>query len=261
MCNMKNESLEISFLNLVEIMQTLRQQCPWDKKQTIHTLRTLSIEELYELVDAIDKNDWKGIQEELGDVLLHILFYSVLATEEQQFTLKDVMDTLAQKLITRHPHIYGNTIANDEETVKRNWEAIKLKEGKKSLLQGVPKSLPAMVKALRIQEKVKQVGFEWETKEQVWQKVEEETQELLQAVASTNEQHIEEELGDVLFSYVNYARFINVDPETALTKTNQKFINRFEAMELLAAEQGKDLASMSLLEMDELWNTVKKQLR
>ncbi|TAE07369.1 MAG: nucleoside triphosphate pyrophosphohydrolase [Bacteroidetes bacterium] len=255
---MKEEALSKSFLHLVEIMQTLRQQCPWDKKQTIQSLRSLSIEELYELVDTIDQNDWQGMKEELGDVLLHLLFYSVIGEEQQQFTLVDVMQTLAEKLIVRHPHIYGNVVAEDEETVKRNWEAIKMKEGKKSLLQGVPKSLPAVVKALRIQEKAKQVGFEWENKEQVWQKVEEETQELLQAVESGHKAAMEEELGDVLFSYINYARFIGVDPETALARTNQKFINRFNAMEVLAADQEQQLANLTLQEMDELWNRVKK---
>lgn len=255
---MREEALSKSFLHLVEIMQTLRQQCPWDKKQTIQSLRSLSIEELYELVDTIDQNDWQGMKEELGDLLLHILFYSVIGEEQQQFTLVDVMNTLAEKLIVRHPHIYGDVVANDEETVKRNWEAIKMKEGKKSLLQGVPKSLPAVVKALRIQEKAKQVGFEWENKEQVWQKVEEENQELLQAVESGDRPHMEEELGDVLFSYINYARFIGVDPETALARTNQKFIQRFNAMEALAGEQGQQLGNLTLQEMDTLWNRVKK---
>ena len=197
-----------SFLKLVTIMDELREQCPWDRKQTIHTLRSMTIEETYELADAIDANDWKGIKEELGDMMLHILFYSKIGTEQQQFVLQEVIDGIAAKLINRHPHIYGDVKVNDAEDVKRNWEQIKMKEGKKSVLSGVPQSLPAVVKAARIQEKAKQVGFEWDNREDVWKKVQEETGELLEAVQSEKKEAIEEEFGDLLFSLINYARFL-----------------------------------------------------
>jgi len=200
---------------LVNIMNELREKCPWDKKQTIHTLRQQTIEETFELVDAITDKDWKGIKEELGDLLLHIIFYSKIAQEQKQFSLQEVIDDICEKLIKRHPHIYGNVTVKDEEEVKKNWEQIKLSEGKKSVLGGVPKSLPAMVKAMRLQEKAKQVGFEWETKEQVWEKIEEEKIELLEAVNTGNNQHIEEEAGDLFFSVINYVRFLNVDAENA----------------------------------------------
>src|ERR1700712_1212559 len=222
-----------AFARLVNIMDELREKCPWDKKQTIHTLRQLSIEELYELADAISEEDWKGIKEELGDLMLHIVFYAKIGTEQNKFTLEEVLDGVAEKLIARHPHIYGSEAnngelvkVNDEEDVKKNWEKLKLKEGKKSVLSGVPKSLPSTVKAMRLQEKAKQVGFEWDTKEQVWEKVEEEQQELKEAIASGNRDHIEDELGDVFFSLINYARFLNLDAENALERTNKKFINR-----------------------------------
>jgi XTP/dITP diphosphohydrolase len=248
-----------NFLRLVQIMDELREKCPWDKKQTIHTLRHLTIEETYELADAITDDDWKGIKEELGDMMLHILFYAKIGAEQNQFTLDDVLTGIAEKLIVRHPHIYGDTKVNNEEDVKINWEKIKLKEGKKSVLGGVPQSLPAVVKATRIQDKVKQVGFEWDNKEDVWKKVEEEVEELKEAISFNDKSKIEEEFGDVLFSMVNYARFLQVDAEEALEKTNKKFMNRFLLMESAAAAQGKSLANMSLQEMDAIWNEIKKQ--
>ncbi|BFG69972.1 nucleoside triphosphate pyrophosphohydrolase [Sediminibacterium sp. KACHI17] len=253
------KELSDSFLKLVTIMDELREQCPWDRKQTIHTLRSMTIEETYELADAIDANDWKGIKEELGDMLLHILFYSKIGTEQQQFVLQEVIDGIAAKLINRHPHIYGDVQVKDEEDVKRNWEQIKMKEGKKSVLSGVPKSLPAVVKAARIQEKAKQVGFEWDNREDVWKKVQEETGELLEAVESEQKDAIEDEFGDLLFSLINYARFLQIDAEAALERTNKKFMYRFQEMEKMAAEKGLQLGSMSLEAMDELWNEIKKK--
>lgn len=240
-------------------MDELREQCPWDKKQTIHTLRTLTLEETYELTGAITDNDWKGIKEELGDLLLHILFYARIGKEEGQFTLKEVMDGISEKLIFRHPHIYGDVTVADEEEVKRNWEKLKIKEGKKSVLSGVPLSLPAVVKATRIQEKAKQVGFEWDNKEDVWKKVEEEISELKEAIEMESKEKIDEEFGDVLFSLVNYARFLQVDAEGVLEKTNKKFIYRFQQMETIAAARGKKLEDLLLTEMDDIWNEVKKQ--
>lgn len=240
-------------------MDELREQCPWDRKQTIHTLRSMTIEETYELADAIDANDWQGIKEELGDMMLHILFYSKIGTEQQQFVLQEVIDGIAAKLINRHPHIYGDVKVNDAEDVKRNWEQIKMKEGKKSVLSGVPQSLPAVVKAARIQEKAKQVGFEWDNREDVWKKVQEETGELLEAVQSGKNEAIEEEFGDLLFSLINYARFLQVDAEAALERTNKKFMYRFQEMEKMAAEKGLQLVNMSLEAMDELWNEIKKK--
>ncbi len=246
---------------LISIMNELREKCPWDKKQTIQTLRQLTIEETFELADAITDNDWQGLKEELGDILLHIIFYAKIATEQNHFTLQDVINGVCEKLIYRHPHIYGDTKVNDEEDVKRNWEKLKLQEGKKSVLSGVPDSLPSMVKAMRLQEKAKQVGFEWEAKEQVWEKIEEEQFELLHAVQAGKQEHIEEELGDFLFSVINYSRFVNVDAENALALTNKKFINRFNAMEQMALADGKALTNMNLEEMDTLWNTIKQQNR
>ena len=244
---------------LVKIMDELREKCPWDKKQTIHTLRQQTIEETFELADAITDKDWDGIKEELGDLLLHVIFYSKIATEKNQFTLQEVINSISEKLVKRHPHIYGDVVAESEEEVKRNWEQIKLAEGKKSVLSGVPKSLPAMVKAMRIQEKVKQVGFEWANKEQVWNKVEEEKLELLEAVANDDKEHIEEEAGDLFFSVINYVRFLKVDAENALELTNKKFIKRFNLMEERVQESGRNLIDMSLEEMDAIWNEVKKQ--
>jgi XTP/dITP diphosphohydrolase len=255
---MPNKTAE-EFLRLVQIMDDLREKCPWDKKQTIQTLRQLTIEETYELTDAITDQDWKGIKEELGDILLHIVFYAKIGAEENKFTLEEVINGVCEKLIYRHPHIYGDVKVNDEEDVKRNWEKLKLKEGKKSVLSGVPKSLPSTVKAMRLQEKAKQVGFEWDTKEQVWDKVEEEQQELKEAIASGNRDHMEDELGDVFFSLINYARFLNLDAENALERTNKKFISRFNKMEEEALNSGKPLQDMTLEEMDAIWNKVKKQ--
>ena len=247
------------FLALVEIMDTLREQCPWDKKQTIHSLRSNTIEELYELVDSIMEEDWEGIKEELGDIMLHVLFYARIGKEQGKFSLEEVMEGIAKKLIHRHPHIYGDVKVENEDDVKRNWEQLKLKEGqgKKTILSGVPNSLPAIVKALRIQEKVKHVGFEWENKEQVWEKVEEEIGELKAEIEANHQAKMEQEFGDVLFSMINYARFLNIDPETALEKTNKKFKHRFERMEQYANAHGLDLASMSLQEKEALWQQMK----
>ena len=248
-----------AFERLVNIMNDLREQCPWDKKQTIQTLRQLTIEETYELTDAITENDWKGIKEELGDILLHIVFYAKIGTEQNQFTLDEVINAVCEKLIFRHPHIYGDVKVDNEEDVKRNWEKLKLKEGKSSVLSGVPKTLPATVKAMRLQEKAKQVGFEWENKEQVWEKVEEEKAELFEAIASGNRAHMEDELGDVFFSLINFARFLQLDAENALERTNKKFIHRFTKMEQAATGMGKALQDMTLEEMDAIWNKIKKQ--
>jgi XTP/dITP diphosphohydrolase len=252
-----NQNININ--KLVEIMDELREKCPWDKKQNVHTLRQQTIEETYELADAITAKDWSGIKEELGDLLLHIVFYSKIGTEENQFSLQEVIDGVCEKLIKRHPHIYGDVKVENEEDVKKNWEQIKLAEGKKSVLSGVPKSLPAMVKAMRIQEKAKQVGFEWANKEQVWEKVEEEKRELLDAVVSGNKEHIEEESGDLFFSVINYVRFLKVDAENALELTNQKFMKRFTMMEQQVEKNGKHLNEMTLEEMDAVWNEIKKQ--
>lgn len=241
------------------IMDELRENCPWDKKQTIQTLRKQTIEETYELADAITDEDWKGIKEELGDLLLHIVFYSRIGAEQNQFTLEDVIETVCNKLVARHPHIYAFVKAEDEEQVKQNWEQIKLKEGKKSVLSGVPPSLPAIIKALCLQEKTKQVGFEWDNIGQVKEKVDEEITELYEAVDAGQPDKIEEEFGDVLFALVNYARYANVDPELALEKTNKKFIRRFQHIEAKAKEMGKDLHNMTLAEMDALWNQAKEQ--
>jgi len=247
------------FNKLIQIMDELREKCPWDKKQTIHSLRQQTIEETYELADAITDKDWSGIKEELGDLLLHIIFYAKIGFEENKFTLQEVIDGICDKLIKRHPHIYGDVKVEDEEDVKKNWEQIKLSEGKKSVLSGVPKSLPAMVKAMRIQEKAKQVGFEWANKEQVWEKVEEEKSELLEAVDAGDNAHIEEEAGDLFFSVINYVRFLKVDAENALELTNKKFIKRFSQMEEAVQQKGMNLGNMTLPEMDAVWNEIKKQ--
>jgi XTP/dITP diphosphohydrolase len=248
-----------AFLRLVTIMDELREKCPWDKKQTIQTLRQLTIEETYELADAITENNWQDIKEELGDILLHIIFYAKIGHEQQAFELKDVIDGVCEKLINRHPHIYGDVKVDNEDDVKQNWEKLKLKEGKKSVLAGVPKSLPSMVKAMRLQEKSKQVGFEWDNRQQVWEKVKEEINELESAVNAGNIDNIEDEMGDVFFSLVNYSRFIHVDAENALERTNKKFISRFNAMEAMAAAENKMLYNMTLEEMDQLWNQAKQQ--
>lgn len=262
-----------AFNRLVNIMDDLREKCPWDKKQTIQTLRQLTIEETYELADSITENDWPGIKEELGDIMLHLVFYAKIGAEQNQFTLDEVINGVCDKLIHRHPHIYSDTKVNGEEDVKKNWEKLKLKEGKTSVLSGVPKSLPSMVKAMRLQEKAKQVGFEWDTKEQVWDKVGEEMDELQQAISNLQSAkgngteagidklsgNVEDELGDVFFSLVNFARFLQVDAENALERTNKKFIKRFTEMESEALKTGKALHDMTLEEMDSIWNSIKKK--
>lgn len=249
-----------AFMRLVNIMDELREKCPWDKKQTIETLRQLTIEETYELTDAITEKDWNGIKEELGDLLLHIIFYAKIGEEKKEFTLQEVINGVCEKLVVRHPHIYADTIVNNEEDVKQNWEKIKLKEGKISVLGGVPKSLPSMVKAMRLQEKSKTVGFEWDNTSQVWDKVKEELRELEEAVVTGSKDKMEDELGDVFFSLVNFARFLQLDAENALERTNKKFIKRFTGMESAAAAENKLLHNMSLQEMDALWNKIKKEL-
>jgi MazG family protein len=248
-----------NFEKLVKIMDELREKCPWDKKQTIQTLRAMTIEETYELADAITDDNWDEIKEELGDILLHIIFYARIATEQNRFILNDVIETICDKLIKRHPHIYGDVKVTDDEDVKRNWEKIKLSEGKNSVLDGVPVSLPAVVKATRIQEKAKQVGFEWSNKKDVWRKVEEEMNELQEEVAENDKDRTEEEFGDLLFSLINYARFLNIDAENALEKTNKKFIYRFKKMEAVAKESNRNLHDMKLEEMDAIWNIIKKE--
>ena len=253
------EPVSNEFLRLINIMDELREKCPWDKKQTIDTLRHLTIEETYELADAINDKDWKGIKEELGDILLHIVFYAKIGAEQNQFTLEEVVNGVCEKLIVRHPHIYGDVVVKDEDDVKQNWEKIKLKEGKKSVLGGVPRSLPSMVKAIRLQEKSKQVGFEWDNTGQVWAKVEEELGELQEAVASGDTDKMEDELGDVFFSLVNFARFLQIDADNALERTNKKFISRFTRMEAAAQKENKFLHDMTLEEMDALWNKIKKE--
>lgn len=246
-----------TFGRLLQIMDDLREKCPWDRKQTIQTLRQLTIEETYELADAITEEDWKSIREELGDILLHIVFYAKIGAEQQKFDINDVINGVCDKLIARHPHIYGDVVVENEEQVKQNWEKLKLKEGKKSVLSGVPVSLPALVKAMRLQEKAKQTGFEWDTTDQVWDKVKEEVSELEEVVHTGNQDEIEAEFGDVMFSLVNYSRFLNIDAENALERTNKKFQRRFQQMEAMALEQGRRLNDMNLTEMDTLWNKVK----
>jgi MazG family protein len=265
----RKEKLE-AFDRLLTIMDELRENCPWDKKQTLETLRHLTIEETYELSDSILEGDLTEIKKELGDLMLHLVFYSRIASEKKAFDVGDVLNSICDKLIERHPHIYGDVIANDEATVKANWEKIKLKTGNKSVLEGVPKSLPALVKAIRIQDKARGVGFDWEKKEQVWEKVEEEMQEFkaeflpvrqpgnAEKNEAINKEKAMAEFGDLLFSLVNYARFIDIDPEEALERTNKKFIKRFQYLEVASAKDGKALGEMSLAEMDEYWNQAKK---
>ena len=238
-------------------MDELREQCPWDKKQTMQSLRHLTIEETYELGDAILDNDLDEVKKELGDVLLHIVFYSKIGSETKDFDIADVANSICDKLIDRHPHIYGDVKVENEEDVKRNWENLKLKEGKTSVLEGVPKSLPALVKASRIQDKVSGVGFDWEEPQQVFEKLKEELEELQHEVTEDNQDLIEAEFGDVLFSMINYARFLKVNPENALERTNKKFIKRFQYLEQKAKQQGKALADMTLTEMDVYWNEAK----
>ena len=248
------------FNRLLTIMDQLREKCPWDQKQTMESLSHLTIEETYELIDSILDKNMEDIKGELGDLLLHIVFYSKIASETNDFDINDVINSICDKLIERHPHVYGDEIVKDEQDVKRNWEKIKLKNGKKTVLQGVPKSLPAMVKATRIQEKVKGVGFDWDNKDQVFDKVKEEFSELHQEIKKINNQEkIEKEFGDVLFSMINYARFIGVDPESALERTNKKFIGRFNYLEQEVKTNKKDLMKMSLEEMDLIWDRSKKK--
>ncbi len=246
-----------AFGRILQIMNELREQCPWDKKQTLETLRPLTIEETYELSDAIIKKDLTLLKEELGDLLLHIVFYAKIGEEQGAFDMAAVINDLCEKLIRRHPHIYGDVKVENEEDVKQNWEKIKMKEGRKSVMGGVPESLPALIKAWRVQDKARQVGFEWDNIEDVWKKVEEETQELHEVVKEGNADRIEDEFGDLMFALVNYSRFLNVDPETALERTNQKFLKRFRYIEEVAAGQGKALTDMTLGEMDAIWNEAK----
>ena len=248
-----------AFVRLLTIMDELREKCPWDKKQTMDSLRYLTIEELYELSDAILDKDTDEIKKELGDVLLHIVFYSRIASETNDFDITDVINSVCDKLIHRHPHIYGDVDVKDEVEVKKNWEKLKLKEGKKSVLEGVPKSLPAIVKSFRIQEKVRGIGFDWDNKNQVWDKVVEEIEELKIEIKNGNQDRIESEFGDVLFALTNYARFVNVNPEDALERTNKRFIKRFQIMENMISDEGLILSDMSLSEMDVFWDKAKEK--
>lgn len=247
----------LAFERILKIMDELREQCPWDKKQTMETLRPLTIEETYELGDAILKGDMKNVKEELGDLLLHIVFYARIGEEKGDFDMASLTNDLCEKLIYRHPHIYSDVKVNNEEDVKKNWEQLKMREGKKSVLGGVPDSLPSLIKAYRIQDKAAQVKFEWDKIEDVWKKVEEEQRELAEAVGSGSHEKTEEEFGDLLFALVNYARFLKVDPETALERTNIKFIRRFKFIEEKAEKMQKPLNDMSLEEMDGIWNEAK----
>jgi len=255
--NSRQDQLK-AFDRLLTIMDELREQCPWDRKQTMESLRHLTIEETYELGDAILDNDLEEVKKELGDVLLHIVFYAKIGSETKDFDIADVCNTICDKLISRHPHIYGDVDVADEAEVKRNWEKLKLKEGKKSVLEGVPRSLPAVVKASRIQEKVAGVGFDWEESHQVFDKLKEELGELQEEITDGNSNNIEAEFGDVLFSMINYARFLKVNPENALERTNKKFIKRFQYLEEKAKEGGKSLQDMTLAEMDVYWNEAKE---
>lgn len=255
--NSRQDQLK-AFDRLLTIMDDLREKCPWDRKQTMLSLRHLTIEETYELGDAILDNDLEEVKKELGDVLLHIVFYAKIGSESADFDIADVCNSISEKLISRHPHIYGDIDVEDEEEVKKNWENLKLKEGKKSVLEGVPKSLPAVVKASRIQEKVAGVGFDWEKPEQVFEKLQEELGELKEEITNENKDKIEAEFGDVLFSIINYARFLGVNPENALERTNKKFIKRFQYLEKKAKENNLALKDMSLAEMDVFWNEAKK---
>lgn len=267
MINPTDEKYSLAFQRILQIMNELREQCPWDRKQTIHSLRHLTIEETYELSDAIMNEDWQEIKNELGDILLHLIFYAKIASENSAFDIADVIHSLSEKLIRRHPHIYGDTKAEDDEAVKRNWEMIKLQEKNNKLqentvLGGVPTSLPAMVKAMRIQEKARGVGFDWDNRTQVWEKVEEEMHEFKETYQDIpdeqiDREHAEEEFGDLIFALINYARFMNINPETALEKTNRKFIYRFSYLESESKKDGKKMGEMTLAEMDEYWNRAK----
>ena len=255
--NSRKDQLK-AFDRLLTIMEELRSQCPWDKKQTLQTLRHLTIEETYELGDAILDNDLEEVKKELGDLLLHIVFYAKIGSETKSFDIADVANEICDKLISRHPHIYGDVKVADEAEVKRNWETLKLKEGKSSVLEGVPKSLPALVKASRIQEKVAGVGFDWEEPQQVFEKLQEELEELQHEISEDNTDAMEAEFGDVLFSMINYGRFLNINPENALERTNKKFIKRFQYLESKAKEMGKSIQDMTLAEMDVFWEEAKK---
>lgn len=256
----KNVEVGKAFERLADLMDKLREECPWDAKQTIPSLQKYTLEEVYELMDAINENKLSDIEEELGDILFHTLFYSKIASEEDAFTIESVINKVHQKLVHRHPHIFGDVQVKDESEVSKNWEQLKLREGKKSILSGVPHSLPAVIKAFRIQEKAKQVGFEWENADQVWEKVEEEMNEFKAIpIGDSHQEKLEEEFGDILFSMVNYARFVDIDPEAALEKTNKKFIKRFTYMEKVAGEGGKSLNDMSLDEMEALWVKAKNE--
>ncbi len=256
--NTREQQLQ-AFNKLLDVMDELRQKCPWDKKQTFQSLRNNTIEEVYELTDAILDGDVNEIKKELGDVLLHLVFYAKIASETNSFDIGDVANSITQKLIDRHPHIYGDLTLESENEVAENWEKLKLKEGNKSVLSGVPKSLPAVIKASRIQEKVKGVGFDFEKPSQVWDKVQEEISELKTEIEEKNQDKIEAEFGDVMFSLINYARFINVNPETALERTNKKFIKRFQYIEKIADQKGKLITDLTLQEMDEIWEQAKKE--
>ena len=253
----RQEKLE-AFGRLLDIMDDLREKCPWDQKQTFESLRYLTIEETYELADAIVEGDLQELKKEIGDILLHMVFYSKIASESNEFDIADVLHSICEKLIHRHPHIYGDVKVANEEEVKANWEKLKLKEGKKSVLEGVPKSLPSMVKAARIQEKARGVGFDWDNKDQVWDKVKEELAELTEAEEEGVKEKVESEFGDVLFALINYGRFLKVDPEMALERTNKKFIKRFQDMDAWVEEDHKKLSEMSLDEMDEYWERSKR---
>ncbi|SFS50259.1 XTP/dITP diphosphohydrolase [Zhouia amylolytica] len=255
--NSREKQLQ-AFDRLLTIMDELREQCPWDRKQTMQTLRHLTIEETYELGDAILDNDLEEVKKELGDVLLHIVFYAKIGSEKDSFDIGDVANSICDKLIDRHPHIYGDVEVKDEEEVKKNWENLKLKEGKESVLEGVPKSLPALVKANRIQDKVAGVGFDWEEPEQVWEKLHEELNEFQNEIKAGNQDQIEAEFGDVMFSMINYARFLKINPENALERTNKKFIKRFQYLEKKSKELSKSLKDMTLAEMDVFWEEAKK---
>jgi MazG family protein len=251
----KHDESSEAFVRLLEIMDDLRAKCPWDQKQTMETLRMLTIEEVYELSDAIMSKDAAHVKEELGDLMLHLVFYAKIATENGDFTLSETLHQVCEKLIKRHPHIYGDIKVENEDEVKKNWEQLKLREGKKSVLSGVPASLPSIVKAYRMQDKTAQVGFQWDSIDEVWDKIKEEMYELQEVVQSGNKEKIEEELGDVIFSLINYARYLDINPDTALERTNQKFKNRFEFIE---AHADKPLTDMKLDEMDSLWEKAKK---
>ncbi|MEZ4722674.1 MAG: nucleoside triphosphate pyrophosphohydrolase [Flavobacteriales bacterium] len=247
-----------AFERLLQIIARLRRECPWDRKQTIESLRYLTIEETYELSDAIIDNDLEEVKNELGDLIMHVVFYSQIGSELKSFNIADVLNSVSDKLVRRHPHVYGDVNVNDAEEVKRNWEQIKLAEGKKSVLEGVPKSLPAMVKANRIQEKARGIGFDWDHQDQVWEKLHEELGELKHEIDHGDQSKVEDEFGDVLFSMINYARFIGINPEDALERTNKKFIKRFQYLENQAEVNGTKLSEMTLEEMEAIWQEAKR---